>query len=128
MGIDRLLKLFSKYNIKATWFAPAHTVESFPAQCGRIRDAGHELGLHGYTHEYPAALSGAQQQDVLDKSIAVLTEFCNGNKPRGYTAPAWAGSRELIPQLERAGVLYDHSFMYHDFQMHYAPDCSSTLR
>lgn len=51
VGIGRLLKLWDKYGIKATWFSPAHTIESFPDSMARIRDAGHEIGLHGYTHE-----------------------------------------------------------------------------
>ena len=123
VGIDRLLKLYDKYNIKATFFTPAHSIESFPKQLAKVRDAGHEIGLHGYTHEYIAQLSATQQKAVLDRSIEVLTKFC-GKKPLGYTAPAWATSKELIPQLQEAGILYDHSFMYNDVQPHYAPDSS----
>jgi peptidoglycan/xylan/chitin deacetylase (PgdA/CDA1 family) len=91
-----------------------------------VRDAGHELGLHGYTHEYPSQLTAQQQHDVLSKSIEILTKFCDGVKPRGYTAPAWSTSKELIPQLEESGIIYDHSFMHHDFQMYFAPDNSHT--
>ncbi|KAI1374163.1 glucose 1-dehydrogenase [Hypoxylon crocopeplum] len=123
VGIDRLLKLFAKYNIKATWFTPAHSIESFPTQLAKVRDAGHEIGLHGYTHEYPSELSESQQRTVLVKSIEVLTEFC-GKRPAGYTAPAWATSKELIPQLQEFGIVYDHSFMHHDFLMHFCPDSS----
>lgn len=43
VGVDRLLKLWEKYKIKATWFIPAHSVESFPEQIAKIRDAGHEM-------------------------------------------------------------------------------------
>lgn len=43
VGIDRLLKLFDTYSIRATWFTPAHSVESFPKQIAKIRDGGHEL-------------------------------------------------------------------------------------
>jgi hypothetical protein len=43
VGIDRLLKLWDRYNIKVSWFVPAHSLESFPAQVARIRDAGHEM-------------------------------------------------------------------------------------
>ena len=125
VGIDRLLKLFDKYNIKATFFTPAHSLESFPKQLTKVKDAGHEIALHGYSHEYPSLLSAEQQQAVLDKSIEILTKFC-GKKPQGYTAPAWATSKELIPQLEAAGILYDHSFMHHDVQPYYAPDSSHT--
>ncbi|KAK3113562.1 hypothetical protein LTR53_009047 [Teratosphaeriaceae sp. CCFEE 6253] len=126
VGLDRLLALFATYNIRATFFTPAHSLESFPTQLAKVRDAGHELGLHGYTHEYVSRLSAQQQQDVLTRSIDVLTAFCGGKKPLGYTAPAWSTSKELIPQLEAAGVVYDHSFMHHDLQPYFAPDSRET--
>ncbi|KAF2112540.1 glucose 1-dehydrogenase [Lophiotrema nucula] len=120
VGIDRLLKLWEKYNIKTTWFAPAHSVESFPKQIRKIVDAGHELGLHGYTHEFVSTLDEQQQRDVLEKSIKVLQEF-TGKKPRGWTAPAWSTSNETIQLLEEFGIEYDHSFMHHDSQPYYVP-------
>ncbi|KAK8212784.1 hypothetical protein M8818_002949 [Zalaria obscura] len=125
VGIDRLLKLYDKYNIKATFFTPAHSIESFPKQLAKVRDAGHEIGLHGYTHEHLSTLSAQQQHDVLEKSIDVLTKFC-GKKPLGFTAPAWDTTKELIPQLEEFGIMYDHSFMHHDVQPYYTPDSSHT--
>ena len=45
IGTRRLLKLFDKYNIKASWFIPGHTLESFPEECALVRDAGHEIGV-----------------------------------------------------------------------------------
>ncbi|KAF2875260.1 glucose 1-dehydrogenase [Massariosphaeria phaeospora] len=131
VGIDRLLKLWDKYNIKATWFAPAHSVESFPSQIKKIIDKGHEIGLHGYTHELVSTLSEEQQRDVLAKSIKVLTEV-TGKKPRGWTAPAWSTSNETVKLLEEFGICqllkrpnsaqeYDHSFMHHDSQPYFLP-------
>lgn len=43
VGTDRLLKMLSKYKIKASWFVPAHSMESFPSQMAKVRDAGHEM-------------------------------------------------------------------------------------
>ena len=43
IGIDRLLKLWDKFGIKTTWFVPGHSIESFPEQLAKVRDAGHEL-------------------------------------------------------------------------------------
>ena len=43
VGVDRLLKMLDRYGIKATWFVPAHSVESFPGQMKKVRDAGHEM-------------------------------------------------------------------------------------
>lgn len=43
VGIDRLLKLWDKYNIKTSWYIPTHSLESFLDQMIKIRDAGHEM-------------------------------------------------------------------------------------
>lgn len=43
VGTDRLLKMFDHYKVKATWFIPAHSIESFPKQMVKVRDAGHEM-------------------------------------------------------------------------------------
>ncbi|KAF2095121.1 glucose 1-dehydrogenase [Rhizodiscina lignyota] len=123
VGIDRLLKLWDKYKIKTTWFVPAHSIESFPSQLAKVRDAGHEIGLHGYTHEFVSTLNEQQQRDVLAKSIKVITDF-TGQKPRGWTAPAWSTSKETISLLQEFGIEYDHSFMHHDCQMYNVPDLS----
>lgn len=72
----RLLALFEKYNIKTTWFIPGHSLETFPEECAMIRDAGHEIGLHGYSHENPRDMTIEQQEIVLDKTYRMLTEFC----------------------------------------------------
>jgi len=127
VGIDRLLKLWDRFGIKTTWFVPAHSIESFPEQIAKVRDAGHEIGLHGYTHEFVGTLSETQQRDVLTKSIEVLTAF-TGKKPKGWTAPAWHTSKETIKLLEEFGIEYDHSFMHHDSQLYYAPDVSETYK
>ena len=46
IGVQRLLKMFDKYNMKATFFIPGHSLESFPEDCAAIRDAGHEMYLY----------------------------------------------------------------------------------
>jgi len=43
VGIDRLLGLWDKYNIKTTWFVPAHSAESFPGQIKKVIEKGHEM-------------------------------------------------------------------------------------
>ena len=114
-----MLKLFDKYNIKATWFIPGHSLESFPEQCTAIRDKGHEIGLHGYSHENPVDMTVEQQRDVLDKSYKLLTEFCNGKTPRGIVAPWWEVSEESTQLLLEYGVEYDHSLNHHDCQAYW---------
>ena len=55
VGTPRLLKLFGRSGLKTTWFIPGHSVGTFPEQCRMIVNAGHDAGLHGYSHENPIA-------------------------------------------------------------------------
>lgn len=119
LGVERLLKLFDKYRIKASWFIPGHSLETFPEQCAAIRDGGHEIGLHGYSHENPNAMTLDQQKDILDYTYRLLTKFCNGKPPRGSVAPWWETSKEMTEVLLSYGIEYDHSMSHHDCQAYY---------
>ncbi|KAH9479262.1 Peptidoglycan deacetylase [Psilocybe cubensis] len=125
VGTPRLLKLFSKYGIKTTWFIPGHSLETFPEQMKAVRDAGHELGLHGYSHENPVAMTLQQQKDILDHTYNLLTEFNNGIPPKGSVAPWWETSKEGTDILLDKGIEYDHSSMAHDSQAYYMRDADS---
>ncbi|KAF7294128.1 Arp2/3 complex subunit Arc16 [Mycena chlorophos] len=119
VGVRRLLSLFKKYDIKTTWFIPGHSLDTFPEECALVRDAGHEIGLHGYSHENPKDMSPEQQHAVLDKTYRQLTEFCGGVPPRGSVAPWWETSVEGAALLLQYGIEYDHSMGHHDCQMYW---------
>jgi peptidoglycan/xylan/chitin deacetylase (PgdA/CDA1 family) len=115
VGAPRLLKLFEQMQIKTTWFIPGHSIETFPEQMQAVVAAGHEIGVHGYSHENPIAMTRQQEADVLDKSIELITELA-GKKPTGYVAPWWEFSNVTNELLIERGIRYDHSLMHHDFQ------------
>ncbi len=114
VGIPRLLKLFKKYHLPATWFVPGHSIETFPEQMKMIVDAGHEVGAHGYSHENPIAMSAKQEEDVLLKSIELIKDL-TGKAPTGYVVPWWEFSNITNELLLKHGFKYDHSLMHNDF-------------
>ncbi|KAL8927064.1 MAG: hypothetical protein Q9208_002610 [Pyrenodesmia sp. 3 TL-2023] len=118
VGVRRLLKMFDKYNIKTTWFIPGHSLDTFREECEMIRDAGHEIGLHGYSHENPTKMSLEQQHAIMDKTYKQLRDFC-GKPPRGVVAPWWESSKEGAELMMKYGVEYDHSFSHHDCLPYY---------
>ncbi|MGD8562369.1 MAG: polysaccharide deacetylase [Desulfarculaceae bacterium] len=118
VGVPRLLKLLDKYSITASWFIPGHTIETFPSQMKQVVEAGHEVGLHGYSHENPTALSREQEEAILTKCINLIEEL-SGKHPRGYIAPWWEFSENSVDLLLKYGVKYDSSLMHHDFQAYY---------
>ncbi len=118
VGAPRLLKLFERLGIKTTWFIPGHSIETFPEQMKAVAEAGHEIGIHGYSHENPIAMTPEQEEVVLDKCIDLVTRLA-GKRPTGYVAPWWEFSNVSNELLLKKGIKYDHSLMHHDFQPYY---------
>jgi peptidoglycan/xylan/chitin deacetylase (PgdA/CDA1 family) len=118
VGVPRLLELFRRHELTTTWFIPGHSVETFPEQTRAVAEAGHEIGIHGYSHENPIEMSREQEAAVLDKSIALVEEF-TGRRPTGYVAPWWEFSRVTNELLLERGIKYDHSLMHRDFEPYY---------
>ena len=118
VGVPRLLTLFQRNELRTTWFIPGHSAETFPDQTRMVVDAGHEIGVHGYSHENPIAMSRAQESAVLDRSIELL-EKVSGRRPTGYVAPWWEFSGVTNELLLERGIKYDHSLMHRDFTPYY---------
>ena len=118
VGSPRLLKLFERFGIKTTWFIPGHSIETFPEQMKAVAQAGHEIGIHGYSHENPIAMTPGQEEAVLDKCIDLVTKL-KGKRPTGYVAPWWEFSAVSNELLIKKGIKYDHSLMHKDFQPYY---------
>ena len=74
VGSPRLLRLFERFGIKTTWFVPGHSIETFPEQMQAVADAGHEIGMHGYSHENPVAMTPEQEEAIFDKCIEVIEQ------------------------------------------------------
>jgi peptidoglycan/xylan/chitin deacetylase (PgdA/CDA1 family) len=119
VGTPRLLRLFKKYGIRTSWFIPGHSIETFPTQMAAVAEAGHEIGLHGYSHENPRAMTPEQEEEVLLHSLDVVTRLA-GQRPRGYVTPWWEQSAVTVDLLLRAGIRYDHSMGDNDFHPFYA--------
>jgi peptidoglycan/xylan/chitin deacetylase (PgdA/CDA1 family) len=98
---------------------PGHSIETFPEQMKRVAAAGHEFGVHGYSHENPIALTPDQEEAILVKCIGLIEQL-TGRKPRGYTAPWWELSSATVGLLLKHGFLYDHSMFHNDFTPYYA--------
>src|SRR5438309_1693743 len=53
VGTPRLVRLLAKYDLRASWFIPGHSIETFPDQVRMIVDGGHEIGAHWYLDDLP---------------------------------------------------------------------------
>src|SRR5260370_22694515 len=80
VGTRRLLKLFDKYGLTTTWFIPGHSIETFPEETRMVVEAGHEIGMHGDTHENPISMTREQEEAGLLQRITLI-ERVNGPPP-----------------------------------------------
>lgn len=126
VAVPRLLRLLASRGIVSTWFVPGHTAETYGDLCRSIRDAGHEIGTHGYAHETLSTLNREQELSVLARSFDVI-EKVTGQAPRGNRTPAWDLTDNTVQALVDLGIEYDSSLMSNDYTPFYArrPDVVS---
>lgn len=113
VGAQRLLDLLGAEKVPSTWFIPGHTIESYPASAAAVRDAGCEIGHHGWTHRVPATLDRDGEEEELVRGLEAIMRL-TGRKPAGYRSPAWDLSPHSVELLLEHGFQYDSSLMGHD--------------
>jgi peptidoglycan/xylan/chitin deacetylase (PgdA/CDA1 family) len=118
VGVPRVLALLRKYNIKATWCVPGHTIETFPEEVKQVVKEGHEIAHHGYIHENITKLSREQEAKYMDMGIDAIKSV-TGRKPRGYRSPSWDYSQNTLDLLLERGFEWDSSLMGNDFTPYY---------
>jgi peptidoglycan-N-acetylglucosamine deacetylase len=110
----RILDFLKTRAIKATWFIPGFTIESWPRECGAVVAGGHEVAHHSWAHIPPASQTREEEEADLvraNEAIARLT----GRKARGYRSPSWDLSDHTIELLLAHGFQYDSSLMGADY-------------
>jgi peptidoglycan/xylan/chitin deacetylase (PgdA/CDA1 family) len=130
-GGPRILRLLERQGIRATFFVPGYTAERWPDTVRAIRDAGHEIGHHGYLHEGARSAPDAETEETrLLRGLEALDEVA-GMRPVGYRAPMWELSYRLPALLAKHGFLYDSGLMDADHPYRLAtspePEASSII-
>lgn len=115
VAVPRILKLLDRRGLTATFFVPGHTIETYPDVCRRIVDAGCEVALHGYAHEFNPTLEPDRERWAFGRSIE-LVEKLTGRYPVGYRAPSGDLTEQTITNLVDLGITYDSSLMGHDYR------------
>ncbi|MCX6278620.1 MAG: polysaccharide deacetylase family protein [Bacteroidetes bacterium] len=110
-GMPRLLDLYAKYNVRATFFFTGHIAKLYPEIVRLVQPYKHEIGSHGLTHEVSHAfdvLPLKTQIEHLKKSKAILEDIC-GEKVISFRAPAARVNNNIVSALVESGFLIDSS-------------------
>ena len=112
-GVPRLMRIFERQAVPATFFVPGFTADRWPDLIRTIRDAGHEIGHHGYQHEPVHGVDEATERDYLVRGLDAL-ERVAGVRPMGYRAPKFKLNFRSPRLLVEHGFRYDSSLMDSD--------------
>ena len=124
-GVPRILKLLKKYDLRATFFVTGWALERYPETIQEILACGHEIGHHGYHHEWPDTLTLEEEREILHKGIALIRDFDPAG-PSGYRSPAWEFSPHTLSLLIDHGFLYSSNMMNSDLQYRHRIDGRET--
>jgi len=108
---DRLLELFARANVHATFFVLGWVAERYPQLVRRIAEAGHELASHGFGHQLIYNQSPAEFREDLRRSRAVISDAASAPLD-GYRAPSFSITPRSLWALDiirEVGFTYDAS-------------------
>ncbi len=102
----RMLDIFRDHAVKATFFVVGGAAEQYPELVLRMRNEGHEVGSHSYSHPYFDKLSwtGAMREIGMTDWVLnrILGEKCKlFRPPHGKLSfrtlvPAWAAGQQVV--------------------------------
>jgi polysaccharide deacetylase family protein (PEP-CTERM system associated) len=120
----RLLDLFARHGVRATFFVLGWVAERHPDLVRRLQAGGHEIACHGLTHElvYKQSPETFRKETAYAKS---LLEDLAGVPVRGYRAATYSIVREsmwALDILEDLGFEYDSSIFPVRHDLYGVPD------
>jgi peptidoglycan/xylan/chitin deacetylase (PgdA/CDA1 family) len=108
VGVPKILELLRDYGLKATFFVPGWTAEKYVDRIEAIINDRHEIGHHGYLHEWIDPNFPELEREALEKGLEALQKTV-GIRPSGYRSPAGETSENLFGLLSEYKFLYDSS-------------------
>ncbi|MSP68230.1 MAG: polysaccharide deacetylase [Alphaproteobacteria bacterium] len=109
VGVPRILDLLRAEGLKATFFVPGWVAKNRTERVLMIKEAGHEIGHHGYLHKWVDPKDPDGERREFDRGLEELAKL--GITPVGYRSPAGETSPNLIHILAQHRFLYDSSLM-----------------
>lgn len=106
-GFPRLLDLLDVLDLKATFFIEGWNALHHPDRVVELVQRGHEVGLHGWTHEVFHQLDRIDAERVLIDSLASFRAI--GVEPTGFRAPGGVRGKYTLEILRDLGLSYDSS-------------------
>jgi polysaccharide deacetylase family protein (PEP-CTERM system associated) len=107
----RLLDLFAKHHVEATFFVLGWVADRFPDLVREIERRGHEVATHGYSHQLLTFMQPEEFRADLQRSLVALAR-ATSQEVRGFRAPSFSLTKKTlwaVDILRESGIQYDSS-------------------
>jgi len=101
--LHELLSVLDRHDVASTFFISGVCAEQNRDEVLRIKDAGHEIGLHGYRH-VPYDMPPAEMMSDLNQSVSVFKEM--GVDVKGFRAPWLIANEDAYRGVQMLGLKY----------------------
>ena len=105
---QRLLELFRRRGVHATFFVLGWVAERFPDLVHALEAGGHEVASHGYGHRLVTQMTPIEFEADLKESVSILRSLAS-QPVRGFRAPSFSITRRCewaYDVLARQGIVY----------------------
>lgn len=109
-AVPKLLELLAAEDLRATFFIPGWVAEHHPDRSKEVRDAGHEIGHHGYSHGWGEPGRPEAECDDFDRGSEALHRVL-GVTPKGYRPPGAEITANTLKMLTDRGFLYNSNML-----------------
>lgn len=110
-NVNRILELFSRYDVKATFFTLGWVADRYPGIVERIVSQGHEIASHGWNHLRVSTLTRNEFAADVRRTKGLLEDL-SGTAVKGYRAPSYSINKQnkwAHDVLAEAGYEYSSS-------------------
>jgi len=114
IGTPKILDVLEKHDVKTTFFIPTWIVEKYPDLCRNIVARGHEIGWHGYLHEFDPNAGYEKEKEIMDRCLETFDKVLKV-RPRGYRSPLYEITEAGKRIIDEYDFLYSSNFMDDDY-------------
>ncbi len=118
-GVNVILNLLEKYDIKATFFVPSCVALNHRKSLKEIAARGHEIGCHGMEHDPEEVYRSFNEQLRLIKKATEIISSITGSRPLGYRGALFKITDRCLLALLKNNYVYDSSIVCSPFFLNY---------
>ncbi|MFF7974909.1 polysaccharide deacetylase family protein [Streptomyces sp. NPDC007905] len=101
---ERILDVLDGYDVPATFFCVGMNASAHPGILTRMRERGHGLGNHTWSHPFLPELTRSQLTEQIERTQEAIAEASGGPAPTLFRPPYGSRTPEVLGWLAESGL------------------------